>query len=607
MTRSPDWRELPFAEIWIVDTEYYPGHGMAHGSVKGDPITPLCLAAIELRSGRTVQLWQDELGPFAPIRLDLQALYVSYLLTAEFGFHRASGWASPAVAIDAYVEFRRLTNDARIKSGDRPKGFYSLPGALRWFGADTLDVAHKQEMRDRILAGPPFTAAERETIQRYNLEDAQGLARLFKLLVPHIPSLEHAAFRGGLFQWALAAQERRGVPIDPVSHRDNLDYGEAIKLDLVREIDPDFSCHEIVNGVPHWRDQKFVDFLQREGIPWFWLDSGKPDMRARTFRDMIGAYPKIGPLHELRSTLAQLRNNKLSVGRDGRNRTLLGPCGTKTGRNAPSNSEFIFGPAKCFRFMISPPPGRALIYRDYSQQEVRIAAVLSGDAALTAACEAGDVYLGIATQLGFPAGRPGLRPLFKIVVLGMLYGLEAQSLALLANIGGYEAREILARLRARFHVFERYCRRMEDKAGLDLQLQSRLGWTVETPPGTSRRTIRNWPIQAAGAVIMQVVTVLAERRGIELVAPIHDAFIAEGAVADIGDLSRELDRLMRDASALVLDGYEIPTDAGKAFVTTENEPANGPILPGERYFEDRGLPMWNRINRLIEKRKRAAA
>src|SRR4029453_16797136 len=105
-------------------------------------------------------------------------------------------------------------------------------------------------------------------------------------------------------------------------------------------------------------------------------------------------------------------------------------------RNAPSNSKFVFGPAKWIRFLIAPPPGRALIHRDYCQQEVRIAAVLSGDGALLKACESGDVYLGIARQLGFvregmsAAELKAVRTLFKTVVLGIQYGLGPRSLAM---------------------------------------------------------------------------------------------------------------------------------------------------------------------------------
>ena len=52
--------------------------------------------------------------------------------------------------------------------------------------------------------------------------------------------------------------------------------------------------------------------------------------------------------------------------------------------------------------------------------------------------------------------RKGVRALFKTVVLGIQYGLGARSLAVRTGISIFEAAEILARLRARFHVFEDY-------------------------------------------------------------------------------------------------------------------------------------------------------
>ena len=595
MIHCSDWRDLPYREIWAVDTEYYPGLGLANGGREGDPITPLALVAFELRSSRVLRLWQDELGPFPPYRLDADALIIAYMATAEFGFHLAMGWGQPARTIDAYIEFRHLTNDARIKAGDRPNGFYSLAGALRHFGEDEIDLARKDEMRDRIMQGPPFTNQERADILRYCEDDARALARLIPRLVPTIPSLPHALYRGQ-YAWALSHEERCGSPID-LAGLDRIRAGwDAIKADLVTTIDREYDCYEIVYGVPHFRDEQFLAYTRRQHIPWPTYADGRLDKRAETFRDMSRTFPQVANLHELRSTLAQLRSNKLAVGRDGRNRTLLGPFGTKTGRNAPSNSKFIFGPAKCLRFLIMPPPGMALIHRDFSQQEVRIAAVKSGDGALLAACEAGDVYLGIAQQLGFPESRPGLRTLFKTVVLGIQYGLGHRSLASRAGISLYEAAEILARLRARFRTFEEWCTNTADYAGLRMTMSTAFGWTVQCPPGTSARTIRNWPIQSDGAAILHAASILAERRGIRIVAPIHDAFLAEGPAADIADISVALDRLMRDASSLVLRGYELPTsDDG------------GPIMPNQRYYEERGENMWNTINRLIENLERKTA
>ena len=71
-----DWHDLPFHEIWCVDTEFYPGAGLANGATHGDAMTPLCLVALEMRSDRLVRLWQDEVGQFAPYRLDGDALIV---------------------------------------------------------------------------------------------------------------------------------------------------------------------------------------------------------------------------------------------------------------------------------------------------------------------------------------------------------------------------------------------------------------------------------------------------------------------------------------------------------------------------------------------------
>jgi len=106
---------------------------------------------------------------------------------------------------------------------------------------------------------------------------------------------------------------------------------------------------------------------------------------------MVGAYEELSDLHGLRTILAQLRNNTLAVSNDGRNRCIQGPYGTKTGRNAWSNSKCIWGPARGLRFLIMPAYGSALAYRDYKQQEVRIAGIKFGDTKLRAVCEAGYV------------------------------------------------------------------------------------------------------------------------------------------------------------------------------------------------------------------------
>jgi len=528
-----DWRDLPFHEIWCIDTEFYPGAGLANAARHGDAMTPLAIVALEMRSGRLIRLWQDELGRFPPYRVDNDALVVGYMLAAEFGFHIAKGWGEPACALDAYIEFRHYVNDGSAKSGDRDKGFFGLSGALRYFCEDEIDVTRKTDMRDRILQGPPFSIQEQQDILAYCEDDVRALARLVPHIVPTIRSLPHAMFRAKS-QWAMAQQERRGIPTDLPLLTRTRGHWKDMRLDLVSELDRPFGCYEIVDGEAHWRKERFANCVRRNGMIWPRHDSGAFDETDQTFREMAGRYPQIEQLRELRYSLSKLRLNDLSIGNDGRNRTPLWAFGTKTARNAPSASQYIFGPAKWLRHFIMPPPGRVLVHRDYSQQEVRIAAIVSGDRALLQACESGDVYLGIAELLGFlhnsvtDAERGAVRVLFKTVVLGIQYGLGARSLAVRAGISLSEAYEILARLRARFHVFEAYARSVLDHAGLKLEIATPLGWYMQCPPNINPRTVRNFPVQSTGSEILHVLCILAERRGIELVASIHDAVMARG-------------------------------------------------------------------------------
>ena len=190
--------------------------------------------------------------------------------------------------------------------------------------------------------------------------------------------------------------------------------------------------------------------MARLGIAWRRLESGALALDDDTFRDMARLYPDaIGPVRELRHALGQLRLSDLAVGADGRNRCFLSAFRSRTGRNQPSNSRFIFGPSTWLRSLIRPGPGRAVAYIDWSQQELAIAAALSGDRAMQDAYRSGDFYLTFAKLAGaVPAdatkathGRD--RDQFKTVALGVLYGLSADGLARKLDVPPCRGRELL--------------------------------------------------------------------------------------------------------------------------------------------------------------------
>jgi hypothetical protein len=182
--------------------------------------------------------------------------------------------------------------------------------------------------------------------------------------------------------------------------------------------------------------ERFTQYLLNKGIPWPQLPSGKLALDDDTFKEMARAYPgDIGPIRDVRYALSQMKLHELAVGHDGRNRCLLSAFGSTTGRNQPSTSKYIFGPACWLRSLIKPEPGRAIAYVDWSQQELGIAAGLSQDPAMMAAYQSGDFYLTFAQMAGAaPPGatkatHPTIREQYKTVALGVLYGLSAHGLA----------------------------------------------------------------------------------------------------------------------------------------------------------------------------------
>src|SRR5262249_38390620 len=136
-----------------------------------------------------------------------------------------------------------------------------------------------------------------------------------------------------------------------------------------------------------------------------------------------------------RASLSQLRLEALAVGSDGRNRCLLSPFGSRTGRNQPSNAKYIFGPGVWLRGLIRPGERQALAYVDYEQQEFAIAAALSGDLAMMEAYRSADPYLAFAKQAGTvpPDGTKQMhvaaRERFKVLALAVQYGMGPDALA----------------------------------------------------------------------------------------------------------------------------------------------------------------------------------
>jgi len=386
---------------------------------------PICLVAKELRSDRTLRVGGHELEalPHAPFDTGPGTLFIAYYASAEIGCHLALGWPAPTNVLDLFVEFRNHSNGLplRCRAG--------LLGALAYFGLGAIEAAEKADMRELAMRGAPYTAEEMSALLDYCQSDVESLARLYERMWQHI-DLERALLRGR-YMAAAAQIERNGVPVDTgMLGRLRQHWGD-IQDRLIAEIDKDYGVFD----TRVFKRDRFARWLAVNHIPWPLLASGQLDLQDDTFRGVARSYPQIVPLRELRAALSEMQLNDLAVGPDGRNRTLLSAFSSRTGRNQPSNTRFAFGPAVWLRGLIKPPPGSALAYVDWSQQEFGVAAALSGDPAMQSAYLSGDPYLTFAQQAGAvpPSATKKThgaeREQFKACALAVQYGMQSESLA----------------------------------------------------------------------------------------------------------------------------------------------------------------------------------
>ncbi len=565
---------LEFREVWLVDFEY--------SAPPGDICSPICMVAWEYSSGQKIKLWQDELCKRTqpPYPIDSDSLIVAYYASAEVGCHLALRWPLPRRILDLFAEFRNRTNGLSTPSGA------SLIGALTFYGLDGLGAAEKDSMRHLALRGGPWTAEERAALMDYCESDVRALKRLLSSMEPEL-DIPRALLRGR-YMVAAASMENVGVPIDMTMLKSFRANWPHLQDRLIETIDSHYGVYEGRT----FKIDRFARWLISRNISWPKLPTGRLALDDDTFREMARAHPEIASLRELRISLSQMRLSDLAVGTDGRNRCLLSAFRSRTGRNQPSNSKFIFGPSVWLRSLIRAQPGFGLAYLDWSQQEFGIAAALSGDGAMLAAYETGDPYLAFAQQAG-AIPRAGtrrthgpVRDQFKACVLAVQYGMGPDSLAHRIGQPIAQAQTLLQLHRETYSTFWRWSEAARDYAMLHSELKTVFGWTLHIGSNANPRSIQNFPMQANGAEMLRLACCFAIERGVRVCAPVHDAILIEAPLHELGEAVAAASLSMADASAEVLGGFRLRSDEEL-------------IRYPDRYVDERGRQMWTTVRDLL--------
>ncbi len=585
-----------FAEgrkIWSVDSEF--------SAPPGEPPAPHVVCAKELRSGQEVVIWCAGPEPVADPPWDPEEdIVLDYAGCAEHGVFLALGWKFPKRHWDWLVELKVLY------------GTQLPPGANSWKLLDqcvahdirTMDSEEKQRWRALAIRGGPFTQEEREGLTAYCWEDVYLVEKLFHRTAPRLWKRDRwsdqAYLRGNAAQ-CFARMERRGIPIDTATWDLLKTNWNTVLNELTAQV------------VKHWPVFKWlkkearygVDFvawaetMKARKIPWPRTDSGRPATDGDTLRDMSTAFPQLAPLVELMATRSQFRLGPgLAIGADGRNRTGLMPFTSSTGRCQPSNAAFIFGPSCWVRYLITPAPGTALAYVDLSAAEIGIAAILSGDHQLwedyaTEPYVRFGVAAGLIPSWGSKKTHPVERDQAKNLMLGVGYGMGIRALARKLNVTIDKARDLLGVHRLRYHAYWSFSQRTAERAKKGIPAHTCYGWRwtpLRDGGGVAvldrgERSVRNWPMQATCASILHRAVILAQHRGIRVLASVHDALLVEAPEDQILEVAKATEKVWGEASRLALK--------------KELRSSTKVINPGERFVEGRGTGTWNLVQTIL--------
>lgn len=181
----------------------------------------------------------------------------------------------------------------------------------------------------------------------------------------------------------------------------------------------------------------------------------------------------------------------------------------------------------------------------------------------------------------------------KAVALGINYGMGPEAMAMQAGTTPAEAKELLRLHKETYRRFWRWIGDMVSSAMLTNKMQTVFGWRRRVGRDANPRSLMNFPMQANGAEMMRIAAIAATEAGIEVCAPVHDAFL----------IAAPLERLEADVAAM----RDMMTKAGRAVTGGLDIRTDAEVVrwPG-RYMDERGKEMWRKVVSLLEGTRRAA-
>jgi DNA polymerase-1 len=268
------------------------------------------------------------------------------------------------------------------------------------------------------------------------------------------------------------------------------------------------------------------------------------------------------------------------VASDGRVHTNFSQVIAQTGRLSSNNPNLMNIPVRTengreIRAAFVAPEGRVLVSADYSQIELRVAAALSGDEAMTQTFRDGvDLHQQTAAELyGVPLDEvtKEMRSQVKAINFGVLYGMSPHGLSVATGMDGKQAVAFIERyfeVRPKLKQYIDATKKFAYDEGYTATLFGRRRPCPEVRSSNfqirtaAERVAVNVPIQGTAADIYKLAMIeLAKRldEDSKLLLQIHDELIVETAE----EKGKEVAELMREVMSGVIDiGVPLAVDTG---------------------------------------------
>jgi DNA polymerase-1 len=186
-------------------------------------------------------------------------------------------------------------------------------------------------------------------------------------------------------------------------------------------------------------------------------------------------------------------------------------------------------------------------------------------------------------------------------MLAIQYGVGSETLAGRLGISSFEANEMIVQHRELFAIYWRWAEDWLARA-LDAGVMwTPFDWQCRTGiTEFNQRSVINFPVQATASDALRIAIAMAERHGLKLLAPIHDALLVEAPIERIEADVALLREIMRRASRVVLNA----TAAGTLELRTDAKIVRHP----DCYTDNRGAAIWAGVLKLLaDYRAQAAA